>query len=97
MTNKVNIFLLKKAAMLSFAQYRHFNCTQELTNKIVRYIQSDQSQVSTLLSGFYLTCTVSDVQSCQKLLYWKSLFTFRSYESFDKRLWCNPLCSISFF
>lgn len=83
--------------MMSYAQNRRFNCTQDLTNKIVRYIRLDQSEVSTLFSGFYLTCTVSDVQSCQKLLCWKSLFTFRSYESVDIRLWCNSLWSVSFF
>lgn len=83
--------------MISFVQHRRFNCAQDLSNKIVRYIQSDQSEVSTLFSGFYLTCTISDVQSCQKLLCWKSLLTFRSYESVDVRLWCSSLCSISFF
>lgn len=95
MTNKVNY--CKNAAMILFAQHRRFNCTQDLTNKIVRYIHSDQSEVSTLFSLFYLTRTVSDTPSCQKLLCWKSLFAFRSYESVDIRLWCNSLCSISFF
>lgn len=58
---------IKDAAMISFAQHWSFDSVKDLTNEVVRWIKSDQSEVSTLVSGFYLTCSVSDVQSCQKI------------------------------
>lgn len=83
--------------MIKSAQQQHFDRCQNLTNEIGRCSRSDQSEVSTLVGGFYLTCRVADVQSCQKLLFWKYLFTFRSYESVDIRRQCNSLRGYSFF
>lgn len=83
--------------MIKFAQQQRYDYRQGVTNEMVRCTRSHQSEVSTLVSGFYLTCRVSDVQSCQKLLCWKSLFTFGSYESVDIRRQCNSLCGLSFF
>lgn len=55
--------------MIKFAQQQRFDCSQDVTNEMRRCTSSDQSEVSTLVSGFYLPCRVSDVRSCQKLLF----------------------------
>lgn len=83
--------------MIILAQQQRFDHSQDLTNEMRRCTSSDQSEVSTLVSGFYLTCRVSDVRSCQKLLIWKYPLTFCSYESVDIRRLCNSLCGLLFF